>query len=162
MPCRLGWPAFVMGRPLAVYSGGTRILDWQMRCGYVSPPTSVNQCANQSLAQMAGHATARSSTGQSCAAHRTYTSALGPAVKRKLANIPGTERRDRIVCVAREEPVVKKPLSASAAWRSAQRLQRFGRCTFWAGSHSAEWAVPAQRRAGGACDTRGFPCWSTL
>ena len=125
MPCR--WPAFVMGRPLAVCSGGTRILDWQMRsrCGYVSPPTSVNQCANQSLAQMAGHATARSSTGQSCAAHRTYTSAPGPAGKRKLANIPGTERRDRIVCVARKEPVVEKPLSASAAWRSAQDYNAF-------------------------------------
>jgi hypothetical protein len=141
MPCR--WQAFVMGRPLAVYSGGTRILDWQMRCGYVSPPTSANQCANQSLAQMAGHATARSSTGQSCAAHRTYTSALGPAVKRKLANIPGTERRDRIVCVAREEPVVEKPLSASAAWRSAQRLQRFGRCIFLAGSLGADAGSPS-------------------
>jgi len=60
-----------------------------------------------------------------------------------LGNLPGTERRDRIVCVAREEPVVKKPLSASAAWRSAQRLQRFGRCTFSAGSHSAELGSPS-------------------
>ena len=76
---------------------------------------------------------------------RAHPSAPGAVGIRKLGNLPGTERRDRIVCVAREEPVVKKPLSASAAWRSAQRLQRFGSCTFWAGSPSAELEAPVIR-----------------
>ena len=74
---------------------------------------------------------------------RAHPSAPGAVGIRKLGNLPGTERRDRIVCVAREEPVVEKPLGASAAWRSAQRLQRFGRCTFGAGSHSADVGSPS-------------------